>query len=119
MRNVKPSCSLGVFLVAIAAACGCGSSGDTAACTTGSGSAKTCVEYGGLTSEAIQGQNDACVSEGGVASSTCSHVGADGACRVKPTAPGASGTVTTWLYAGDAANEKMACTSNGQTWIAP
>jgi hypothetical protein len=88
----------------------------------GTGGAKTCVEYSipsGTSAEAIQGQNDACTSAGGIASSACSHVGADGGCRVKSTAPGANQTVTTWVYAGNAANEKLACTSNGQTWIAP
>lgn len=116
---MKPSCMISVFLVAFAASCGSGSSGSTTACTMGSGTAKTCVEYSGIPSEAIQGQNDACVSSGGVASSACSHVGADGACRVKSTAPGATQTVTTWVYAGNADNERLACTSNGQTWITP
>jgi hypothetical protein len=59
------------------------------------------------------------VSAGGVASSACSHAGADGGCRVKSTAPGATQTVTTWVYAGNAVSEKLACTSNGQTWITP
>ncbi len=88
----------------------------------GSGADKTCVEYSipsGASAEAVQGQNDACNSAGGVASSTCSHEGADGACRVKSTAPGVSQTVTTWVYAGNAATEMMACTSNGQTWLTP
>ena len=88
----------------------------------GSGAGTTCVEYSipsGASVEAIQGQNDACNSTAGVASSTCSHEGADGACRVKSTAPGVSQTVTTWVYAGNAANEMMACTSNGQTWLTP
>jgi hypothetical protein len=116
---VKPSCIIGVLVMALASACDSGGSGNTTACTMGSGTAKTCVEYSGIPSEAIQGQNDACVSSGGVASSACSHVGADGACRVKSTSPGATQTVTTWVYAGNADNERLACTSNGQTWIAP
>jgi hypothetical protein len=113
---------IGIFLVSIAAACGGGSSETVVACTMGAGTDKTCVEYSvpsGASAEAIQGQNDACISAGGVASAACSHQGADGACRVKSTAPGASQTVTTWVYAGKAATEMMACTSNGQTWIAP
>ena len=85
----------------------------------GSDTSKTCVEYSGLSGEAMQGQKDACTSNGGVASSACSHVDADGGCRVKSTAAGTSQTVTTWLYAGNADSEKLACTSNGQTWIAP
>jgi len=108
--------------VSIFAACGAATSEATVVCTMGSGSTKTCVEYNipsGASAEAIQGQNDACVSAGGVASSACSHAGADGGCRVKSTAPGATQTVTTWVYAGNAASEKLACTSNGQTWIAP
>jgi hypothetical protein len=116
---MKPLYALGVFVVSITAACADGSSGTTVACTMGSGTSKTCVEYSGLSGEAIQGQNDACTSSGGVASSACSHVGADGGCRVKSTAAGASQTVTTWLYGGNGDTEKLACTSNGQTWIAP
>ena len=116
---MKPWCMISLFLVGLAAACGGGSPGETAACTTGSGSSRTCVEYDGIPGEAVGGQTDACVSSGGVASSRCSHVGADGGCRVKSTAPGASQTVTTWMYAGNADNERLACTSNGQTWIAP
>jgi len=119
---VKPTHPIAIALVSMLAACGGGSSGATVACTTGTGSAKTCVEYSipsGASPEAIQGQDDACVNAGGVASSACSHAGADGGCRVKSTAPGAGQTVTTWSYAGNAANEKLACTSNGQTWIAP
>lgn len=85
----------------------------------GTGTSKTCVEYSGLSAEAVQGQNDACTSAGGVASSACSHAGADGGCRVKSTAAGASQVVTTWLYTGNSDTEKQACTSNGQTWIAP
>jgi hypothetical protein len=122
VRTVKPFRPVAICLVAIIAACGDSGSGATVACTNGSGSAKTCVERSipsGASAEAIQGQNDACVSAGGVASSACSHVGADGGCRVKSTAPGAEQTVTTWLYAGNANNERMACMSNGQTWIAP
>ena len=122
MNVVKAQIELGILVVAAIVAYGCGGSGGTVACTTGSGTGKTCVEYGypGDTSaEAIQGQHDACVNAGGVASTTCSHEGADGACRVKSTASGVSLTVTTWVYAGNAANEKAACTSNGQTWIAP
>ena len=122
MATMKPFHPMAISLVAIITACGCDGSGSTVACTMGSGSAKTCVEYSipsGASAEAIQGQNDTCVSAGGVASSACSHVGADGGCRVKSTVPGAEQTVTTWVYAGNATNEKMACTSNGQTWIAP
>jgi hypothetical protein len=119
VRSIYP---IAVALFSIAAACGDSSSTATVACTMGTGGAKTCVEYSipsGTSAEAIQGQNDACTSAGGIASSACSHVGADGGCRVKSTAPGANQTVTTWVYAGNAANEKLACTSNGQTWIAP
>jgi hypothetical protein len=116
---VKPFCTISLFLVAFTAACDGGSSGNTTACTTGSGTTKTCVELSGIPSEAVLGQTDACVSSGGVASSSCSHLGADGGCRVKSTAPGASQTVTTWMYAGNADNERLACTSNGQTWITP
>jgi hypothetical protein len=111
-----------IGLVSIVAACGGGGSAATVACTMGTGTGKTCVEYSipsGTSAEAIQSQNDACVSAGGVASSACSHQGADGACRVTSTAPGASQTVTTWVYAGNAATEMMACTSNGQTWLTP
>ena len=85
----------------------------------GTGSTKTCVEYSGLSGEAVQGQHDTCTNDGGIASSACSHVGADGGCRVKSTAAGTSQTVTTWLYTGNGDTEKLACTSNGQTWIAP
>jgi hypothetical protein len=119
---VRPVQALAIALVSVFAACGGATSEATVACTTGSGSTKTCVEYSipsSTSAEAIQGQNDACLSAGGVASSACSHVGADGGCRVKSTASGATQTVTTWVYAGNAANEKLACTSNGQTWIAP
>ncbi len=65
------------------------------------------------------GQRNACTGTDGAASSACSHLGADGRCRVKSTAAGASQTVTAWLYTGNADTGKMACTSNGQTWIAP
>jgi len=112
----------GLFLVSTIAACGGGGSGATVACTMGSGTGKTCVEYSipsGASAEVVQGQNDACVNSGGVASSVCSHAGADGACRVTSTASGTTLTVTTWVYAGNAATEMMACTSNGQTWLVP
>jgi hypothetical protein len=111
-----------VVVAVVAVGCGGGSSGATVACTMGAGTSKTCVEYdipSGASAEAIQGQNDACVSGGGLASSACSHQGADGACRVTSTAPGASPTVTTWVYAGNTATEMMACTSNGQVWLTP
>lgn len=117
---MNPLCLVGILIVCATASCGGGGSGATVACTMGSGTAKTCVEYSipsGASAQAIQGQNDACVAAGGVVSSACSHEGADGACRVTSTAPGASQTVTTWVYAGNAANEMMACTSNGQTWL--
>ena len=113
---------MAIALVSILAACDGGGSGATVACTMGTGSARMCVESSipsGASAQAIQGQNDACVNASGVPSSACSHAGADGGCRVKSTAPGAEQTVTTWLYAGNADNEKMACTSNGQTWIVP
>jgi hypothetical protein len=119
MKPLNAIGALVVFLVSVIAACGDGGSGATVACTMGAGTGKTCVEYSGLSGEAVQGQHDACTSSGGVASSACSHVGADGGCRVKSTAAGTSQTVTTWLYTGNADTERLACTSNGQTWIAP
>jgi hypothetical protein len=122
MRNVKLSHPIAASLAAIIAACGDGGSWSTVACTIGSGTAKTCIEYSipsACSADAIQVQSDACVGAGGVASTVCSHVGADGGCRVKSTEPDSVQTVTSWLYAGNANNEKMLCTSNGQTWIAP
>jgi len=122
MCSVKSHTLLGLLVVPFIVACGSGGSGGTVACTMGSGTGKTCVEYGlpsDTSAEAIQGQRDACVAAGGVASAACPHVGADGACRVTTTASGVSRTVTTWVYAGNAANEKAACTSNGQSWITP
>jgi hypothetical protein len=118
---MKPLFAVVVFLLSVGASCG-GDSAATAACTMGSGTSKTCVEYsvtGVASGEAIAGQNQACVDAGGVASSACSHAGADGACRVKSTAPGASQTVTTWVYAGNAATEMMACVQDGETWLTP
>ena len=85
----------------------------------GTGSTKTCVEHSGLSGEAVQGQHDACTYDGGIASSACSHAGADGGCRIKLATTGAPQTVTTWLYTGNSDTEKSACTSNGQTWVAP
>lgn len=95
-------------------ACG-GGGGDTTACTLGVGANMTCVEYAGLSGQASQGQNQVCVDAGGVVSSTCSHAGADGGCRIAQ----GSGTITNWSYAGNASTLMMACVSNGNTWIAP
>ncbi len=119
IRSMRPLSAIGVLVVSITTACGDGGSGSTVACTLGSGTTKMCVEYSGLAGEAVQGQRDACTSAGGAASSTCPHLGADGGCQVKSTTAGGSQTVTTWLYTGNADTEKMACASNGQTWIAP
>ncbi len=95
-------------------ACG-GGGGDTTACTLGAGASRTCVEYAGLSGEASQGQNQACVDAGGVVSSTCSHAGADGGCRIAQ----GSGSITNWSYAGNASTLMMACVGNGDIWVSP
>jgi hypothetical protein len=106
-------------LVAIVGA-GCGSSGSTAACTEGTGTAKTCLEYslsGGNNSDALAQIKTSCTQSGGVASDTCSHVGADGGCRQTAAQGTVSVSITSWSY-GDT-NAMSSCTSGGGVWVAP
>jgi hypothetical protein len=111
-------------LVAIVGA-GCGGdSGSTAACTQGTGTAQTCIEYtvsgGGANADFFTQVKMSCTQGGGVASNTCSHAGADGACRQSAAQGGVSVSLTTWFYSGtNAASEMSTCTSGGGTWIAP
>jgi hypothetical protein len=115
--------SLGGFvcIVLLGAGCGTGSSGGTTACTFGSGAAQTCEETS--SSEVVSGgiaqAKSDCVNEGGVASDTCSHVGADGGCKVSSSGGGITLSSTTWYYAGQAASEMSQCTGNGDTWLSP
>jgi hypothetical protein len=113
-RRSSSSVSLVAAALAALVACG-GGGGDTTACTLGAGASRTCVEYAGLTGEASQGQNQACVDAGGVVSATCSHAGADGGCRIAQ----GSGSITNWSYAGNASALMMACVGNGNSWISP
>jgi len=113
------------FFCAIAAAgCGSSSSGAKFACTNGSGTSQTCIEITASSAQAggvDQAKMD-CTNGGGVASDTCSHVGADGACKTDLSQNGVTATFTSWYYSGDAttkADEMSACTSNGDTWISP
>ena len=108
-----------VSLVALIAACS-KYSDITVACTLGSGSDKTCFEVQiDTTADNVQAHNDACTNGGGIASSACSHDGADGACRFNASSSGDSQTVTAWVYAGDPSGEKANCISAGHTWITP
>ncbi len=112
----RPSSLVSLVAAALAALVACGGGGgDTTACTLGAGASMTCVEYAGLSGDALQGQSQACVSAGGVVSSTCSHAGADGGCRIAQ----GSGSITNWSYAGSASTLMMACVGNGNTWISP
>jgi hypothetical protein len=108
------------LLAIIAAGCG-GSSGGTTACTMGSGTSQTCAEIYASTATAagLAQYNMDCTNQGGVPSATCPRAGADGACKLANSANGVSVSVTTWYYAGNAANEMQSCTSAGGTWIAP
>jgi hypothetical protein len=110
-------------LVAIVGA-GCGgSSGSSAACTQGSGTSKTCMEWsasgGGANADTFAQLKTSCTQQGGVASDTCPHVGADGGCRLTAAQGGVSVSITTWTFSGDATTEMSNCTSGGGTWIAP
>ena len=118
MVAVKSFLLVGVFLLSTIVSCGGGAAEGSAACTMGSGTDKTCIEIPSNVDD-IQTQNDACTTAGGVASSACSHEGADGACQIKSTASGESQTITYWYYAGNAASEKAACLSHGETWLTP
>jgi hypothetical protein len=115
--------TLALFAI-IGAGCGSGgggSSGGTIACTSGSGTSQTCFEIyaSDTTAAAIAAAKMDCTNGGGVASDMCTHAGADGACKMDDSQTGVTDTVTTWYYAGDAASEMQACTSGGDTWIAP
>jgi hypothetical protein len=99
---------------------GCGDSGGTAACTQGSGTGKTCIEYSVSGSSGNVDQIKAsCTQGGGVASDTCVRTGADGACRMTAGGNGVSVSLTTWYYAANAASEMQSCASGGGTWISP
>ncbi|MEP6655476.1 MAG: hypothetical protein ABJA82_19075 [Myxococcales bacterium] len=93
----------------------------TIACTSGSGTSKTCFEiYASNTTAAGTASAKAdCTNRGGVASDMCSHAGADGACKVDASQSGVTASFTTWYYAGNAASEMQACTAGGNNWVAP
>jgi hypothetical protein len=105
----------------IAAGCGSGSNGGTVACTNVSGASQICFEIyaSDTTGAGIASAKTDCTNGGGIASDVCPHAGADGACKVDDSQTGVTASVTTWYYAGDAANEMQACTSGGDTWIVP
>ena len=101
---------------------GCGDSGTSAACTTGTGTGRSCLEYsasGGNLASTFDQIKMACTQSGGMASNSCSHDGADGGCRMTQAQGGTSVSITFWYYNGMAANEMGACTEAGNTWIAP
>jgi hypothetical protein len=114
--------TLALFAI-IAAGCGSGTgnSGGTVACTSGSGTSQTCVEFyaSSATAAGIASGKADCTNGGDVASDMCPHAGADGACKVDASTGGVTASVTTWYYAGNAASEMQSCTSGGGTWIAP
>jgi hypothetical protein len=101
---------------------GCGEGGATTACTLGTGATRVCLEIwtntpapGGLP----QAQAD-CTNGGGVASTTCSHVGADGGCRTSLVSGDIMETTTQWFYAGMASSEMASCEKgSGNTWVSP
>jgi hypothetical protein len=123
MRTVaRWTLSIGL-LVSIGAGCGgsSGGGGGTTACTNGSGTSQTCDELyqSNGTAGTLGALAKDCTDNGGVVSDTCSHTGADGGCKLSSTNSGVTIAVTTWYYAGNAANEMQACATAGGTWIAP
>jgi len=110
-----------LFVLISAAGCGGGSSGATVACTSGTGTSQSCFEIyasNAAGSGAAAAKMD-CTNSGGVASDMCSHAGADGGCKTDVSQGGVTASLTTWYCSGNAASEMQACTSNGDTWIAP
>jgi hypothetical protein len=109
----------------MAAGCGSGNSGGigggTFACTNVSGGSQTCFEIyaSDTTAAGIASAKADCTNGGGVASDMCPHGGADGACKMDASQTGVTASVTTWYYAGNAASEMQACTTGGDTWVAP
>jgi hypothetical protein len=116
--------TLALFAI-VAAGCGSGDSGGsgggTFACTNVSGTSPTCFEIyaSNATASGIASAKGDCTNGGGVASDICPRAGADGACQMDDSQTGATATVTTWYYAGNAASEMQACLGGGDTWIAP
>ena len=118
--------TLGLLLM-VAAGCGGGEGpnpfpgGGTTACTTGTGTKQTCDEFyqSNATSASLSRLMMDCTTAGGVTSSSCSHAGADGGCKVANTNAGVTIGVTTWYYAGNAAGEMQTCTGGGGTWLDP
>jgi hypothetical protein len=116
---------LGLFaaLGGLLAFASCGDSGGdvVVACTTGTGAGRVCLEistnHAGAAG-AAQANTD-CTMGGGVASSMCSRVGADGGCSLTMTSGAITVTTTQWFYAGAAAKEMASCTNGGQTWVSP
>jgi hypothetical protein len=101
--------------------CGSGDGAATTACTTGMGTARTCVETS-ANMTAVGGVDAAkrdCTNGGGVASDACSHAGADGGCKTTVAAGNVTLSTTYWYYAGNASSEMSACTSGGSVWISP
>jgi hypothetical protein len=105
--------------------CGCGSSsgggGATTACTVGADTTRTCIETSSNAAVATgvaQAKTD-CTNGGGVASDACSHVGADGGCKMTLTSGSITLSTTIWSYTGSPTSEMDSCTSGGNTWISP
>ena len=127
VRRCRSGIAAGAMCLLVA---GCGSGGSvgggTTACTQGanSGAAKTCLEtYSSYVVSGGTAQAKAdCTSGGGVASDTCSHVGADGGCKLTGSSGGITFTYTTWTYSGNAADasaQMAVCLSAGNVWVAP
>lgn len=106
--------ALGVTLVLSA----CGSDASTTTCTIGTGPQRVCYETSSTNAGSLQTQVE-CEGNGGVFSSTCSHTGADGGCRISDTTAGITVTSTQWSYTGDPALEKSHCERAGGVWILP
>ena len=100
---------------------GCGDDGGTAACTQGSGTSRTCIEYSasGAATASFDQIKASCTQGGGVASATCPRMGADGGCRTTASGNGFSVSITTWYYAASTASEMQSCASSSGTWISP
>jgi hypothetical protein len=95
---------------------GCGGDGGSSfACTTGTGTARLCID----TTTNISGTPNC---GGGTQSDACPHVGADGGCKMSFASGGASLMQTIWYYTGtttSTSQEMSDCANNGGTWIQP
>jgi hypothetical protein len=110
--------ALGVLL----ALAGCGEGGATTACTLGTGATRVCLEIWTNTpaSGGLQKAEADCTNDGGVASTTCSHVGADGGCGMSIVSGAIMEKTTQWFYAGMASSEMASCLQgSGNTWVSP